>query len=177
MSRAIRSSLVILALAVCGPPVTAQGVDLTDERTPETKWTRALFFSDATFMGTIAYAKSRGQTVEQLGDFWTDWAAPAFWGQPGTETPTSFVRIMFLNYNVYPNFEFEILSETETEISGRMNTPYAGRFGEDGIRAGVTLDEFRQMYWMMYEGIADYEGLDLTHEMNGEWINFTVKTK
>ena len=157
-------------------PVTAQLVDLTDNRTAEQKWTRSVLFVDFAWVGMIAYAKSMDQTPKQLGRWMGEWGSLS-WGDPGSMTLPSFVRQLFLNYHLWDDLEFEVLTETENEIRVRMNSPYAGFFGEDGERYGVTLQELQQVWCLTYEGIADHLGFDMTHEVEGEWIEFTVKTR
>jgi len=171
-----RAGLVLFPLVLASQPLRAQTVDLTDNRTAEQKWTRSVFLLDFAYIGFIAYAKSVGQTPEQSADFMIDFAAPG-WGTPGERTMASFVRGMFGNYHLYDTLEFEILSESESEIRGRMNRPYAARFGETGEAYGVTLQDFTQVMTHFYEGVAHYLGFDMTHEVNGEWVTFTVKTR
>ena len=81
------------------------------------------------------------------------------------------------NFNVYRGLEFELLSESESEIRGRMNTPYAGFFGDDRQRYGVTLEEFRTVFLIAYEVTADYLGFDMTHDVEGDWIEFKVTAR
>ena len=175
MRRTVTPLMLFVALCLVTQPLTAQ-VDLTDDRTAEQKWTRSVYLIDFAYVGFIAYAKSVGQTPEQLGTWMTEFAGPS-WGAPGSRTIASFVRGLFRNYNLYDNFEFEILSESESEIRCRMNSPYANRFGDSGEVNGVTIQEFQQLMPLFYEGVADHLGFDMTHEINGEWIEFTVRTR
>lgn len=168
--------MLFVALCVISQPVTAQLVDLTDNRTVEQKWARSIVFSHFGLMGMIAHAKSMGQTPEEIGHWMGEWGSLS-WGEPGSETLPSFVRQVFLNYNTYDGLEFEILSENENAIRARMNSPYASFFGEDGERYGVTLQELQQLWCLTYEGIADHLGFDMTHEVEGEWIEFTVRIR
>lgn len=173
MRRLATPLMLFVALCVVSQPVTAQLVDLTDNRTVEQKWARSTVFSNFGFMGMIAHAKSIGQTPEELGHWLGEWGSLTW----SPKTLPSFVRQVFLNYNIYDGLEFEILSENENAIRARMNSPYASFFGEDGERYGVTLQEFQQLWCLAYEGFADYLGFDMTHEVEGEWIEFTVRTR
>lgn len=168
--------LILLALAAASQPLRAQAVDLTDSRTAEEKWTRSVYMIDYLMMSHIAYAKSLGQAPDQLAEWMIGYGSPT-WGAPGSRTIASFVRGMFRNYNLYSNLEFEILSESESEVRGRMNSPYAVRFGETGESNGVTLRDYQQLWCLFYEGIANYLGFNMTHEVGGEWITFTVRTR
>jgi hypothetical protein len=176
MQVATRAVPILFALVLVSQPLQAQAVDLTDDRTAEEKWTRCVYLLDIMVVGLIAHGKSLGQTAEQTTEWVIGFAAPS-WGTPGSRTMASFVRGMFRNYNLYNNLEFEILSESESEIRGRMNRPFAARFEETGEVEGVTLQEFQGYYTGFYEGTADYLGFDMTHEVDGEWVTFTVKTR
>ncbi len=168
--------LLFVALCVVTRPLSAQLVDLTDERTAEQKWTRSVYLTDFVWMSWIAYAKSLGQTPEDVGRFIGEIAGPS-WGETGSRTIASFVRGMFRNFNLYDNLEFEVLSESEAEIRCRMNIPYASRFGETGESDGVTLQEYTRVWNLAGEMIADHLGFDMTHEVGGDWIEFTVKAR
>ena len=171
-----RSLLILLALGLLYQPLKAQPVDLNDTRTAEQKWVRAVTFSNFGFAGMIAVAKEAGMTVEEVGNWFGEWGAPT-WGAPGETSLSEFVWGYHQNFNIYPGLEFELLSESETEIRGQMNTPYAGFFGENRQRPGVTLEEFRRVFILAYEVTADYLGFDMTHEVDGDRISFTVKTR
>lgn len=171
-----RSVLILLTLALAHQPLRAQAVDLTDARTTEQKLNRTLYLIDFAYVAFIAHAKSMGQTTEQLSEWMVGFAAPS-WGAPGSATPASFVRGMFRNYNLYSDLQFEILSESASEIRGRMNSPYAARFGDAGESNGVKFIDFQRMMSLFYEGVADHLGFDMTHEIDGEWVTFTVKTR
>ena len=84
---------------------------------------------------------------------------------------------MFQNFNLYENLEFEVLSESEVEIRCRMNIPYASSFGETGESDGVTLQEYTRVWNLAGEMIADHLGFDMTHEVGGGCIEFTVKAR
>jgi hypothetical protein len=168
--------LLFVSACVVTQPLNAQLVDLTDERTAEQKWIRSVNLIDFMWIAIIGHGKSLGQTPEQVGKFIGEFAAPS-WGATGSRTLASFVRGMYRNYNLYADLEFEVLSETEAEVHVRMNIPYVSSFGENGERNGVTLEELQQVIFLGYEGIADHLGFDMTHEINGDWIECTVKTR
>ena len=167
--------LLFAASILVVQPTTAQ-VDLTDTRTAEQKNARSTWMISYAWTGMISHAKSVGQTPEEFGHWIGRYIAPT-WGAPGSETLQSFVRGMFLNYNLWDGLEFEILTDTPTEVRGRMNTPYAGFFGESGVRNDTTLEEFRTAQTIVYEDSADHLGFDMIHEVDGDWIAFTVRSR
>ncbi|MCJ7629558.1 MAG: hypothetical protein MUO50_14375 [Longimicrobiales bacterium] len=176
MRRFFRPLLILIALGLMSHPLRAQLVDLNDTRTAEEKWARSTVFVDFGWVMAIGHAKEMGQTVEEFARWGGKFGATT-WGAPGETPMADFVQTMHRNYNIWSGLEFELLAESETEISGRMNTPYASFFGESGERLGVSLEEFRMVWLLMYEETADYLGFDMTHEVNGDWIEFTVKAR
>ncbi len=173
MRRKIIPLMLFVALCVVTQPVNAQLVDLTDDRTAEQKWQRSTYLTSWVFASGLAYAKSLGQTTEHFARFFGELAGPSW----ASQTPAAFVRGVYRNYRMYDGLEFEILEEAETEIRARMNIPYASHFGEAGELAGVTLQESVQVFSIACERIADHLGFDMTHEVTGDWIEFTVKTR
>jgi len=175
MRRLIAPLLLLAAVSWAVQPLAGQ-VDLTDNRTAEQKWARSAWMMTYAWTGMISHAKSVGQTPEEFGQWISEYIAPT-WGAPGSRTLQSFVRGMFLNFNLWEGLEFELLTDTPTEVRGRMNTPYAGFFGESGVRNDATLEEYRQVLKTVNEVTADYLGFDMTHEVDGDWIVFTVKAR
>jgi len=171
-----RLGLVLFALVLASQPLRAQGVDLTDNRTAEEKWTRSMVLLDFAWIGFAALGESVGRSPEEVGEWIGKWGGPS-WGAPGSRTLQSFMRGMFLNYNMWEDLQFEILRETESQIQGRMNVPFASFFGETGERYGVTIQELQTVLYGAYESIADYLGFDMVHQVNGDWVEFTVTTK
>jgi len=144
VNRSTRLLLILAALVLISQPLRAQNVDLTDNRTVEQQLERTTFLFTYVWAGLISYAESVGQTPEQVAEWIGEYGGPT-WGEPGSRTLSSFVTGMFRNYNLWPSLEFEVLQETETEIQGRMNIPYAGYFGETSERYGVTLGGFQTL--------------------------------
>jgi hypothetical protein len=171
--RTATTLMLFVALCVVAQPVSAQLVDLTDDRTAEQKWLRSTYLSTFVVVTGIAYAKSVGQTPEHFARFLGEIAGPSW----GSETPASFVRGVYRNYRMYDGLQFEVLEESEGEIRARMNMPYAGYFGESGESEGVTLEEFVQVFAIGYEMIADHLGFDMIHKVQGDWIELTVKAR
>ncbi|MGD2124015.1 MAG: hypothetical protein PVJ76_19855 [Gemmatimonadota bacterium] len=175
MRKLVAQGLVLVALFAVAIPVQAQ-TDLTDNRTAEEKWARSQFLTTYMMMAIIAHGESVGQSTEEFAQWMGEFAAPS-WGEPGSRTLQSFVRGAFLNYNLYDGLEFELLTDTPTEVRARMNTPYAGLFSEDGEYYGVSLEDFKNVWMTAYSVTADHLGFDMTYSLDGDWIDFTVKTR
>lgn len=175
MKRLYPLAFFLAASILAAQPVTAQ-VDLTDTRTPEQKWARSTWMMSYAWTAMISHAKSVGQSPEEFGHWISGYIAPT-WGAPGARTLQSFVRGMFLNYNLWNGLEFEVLSDTPTEVRLRMNTPYSAFFGESRVRNDTTLDEFRRVLQIVNEDTADYLGFEMSHEVDGDWMVLTVRTR
>lgn len=175
--RCVRAPFILaLAIIAMAQPLTAQLVNLTDNRTPEQKWARTTLLVDFAWMVGLAHAESQGISAEEFGHWAGEWGAKS-WGEPGRSL-ASFVRSMFMNYNLWSGLEFEILEESETEIRGRFNPPFEAVFTEEFLaRYGVPVEDFQKVWLIMYEESANHLGFDMTHEIQGDWIEFTVKTR
>ena len=86
---------------------------------------------------------------------------------PSTET----IR----NHTLWPELEFEVLSETEEEIRFRTNMPWARFFGEERTRYGVSLEDYTTVLGIMHEGIAESVGFRMSHQVKDDWIEYTLK--
>ena len=175
MRRAATPFFMLLAVLLVAHPLNAQ-IETTDTRTAEQKWTRSAVMLNFAWAGMVAHGKSVGQTPAEVGA-WIGEFFGASWGEPGSRTISSFVQGMVRNYHIWPNMEIEILTESDSEVTGRMNVPYAPFFGEDGEAYGVTLQEFQAVLFGTNEGIAHYLGFDMTHEVDGDWIQFRVSAR
>ena len=174
MRKLVAQCLVVLAVAAMAVPAQAQ-TDITDNRTAEEKWTRSQFLTTYMMMAIIAHGESVGQTPAEFGEWMGKFAAPS-WGEPGSRTLQSFVRGAFLNHNLWPGLEFELLIDTPTEVRARMNAPYATLF-EEGEYYGVGLEDFKNVWMTAYSLTANHLGFDMTYSLDGDWIEFTVKTR
>jgi hypothetical protein len=166
---------IIVALILSSQVLTAQ-VNLTDERSAEQKWNRMVDLGTFIFAAYVGHGGSLNQTPEQLGRWFGEFAART-WPGPGGMTLSEFVRACFMNSNLWPELQFEILAETGTEIKFRMTIPWADYFGETGKMLGVDLADFNKAWWIHAEVIADHLGFDMTHADRRDWVEFTVKTR
>lgn len=175
MHRVTRLLLILTVLGLMGQPLRAQEIDLTDTRTPEQKWRRMIYMTNFMVTGLVDMGQSLGKTPEEIGEWLGEYSARS-WGGPGSITLPRFVRQTFLNHNLWPELEFEILSETEGEIRFRTNMPWAGFFGEDRMRYGVNMDDYSAVMAIMHEGIAESVGFNMTYKVEGGWIEYSLKT-
>ncbi len=176
MRRTVLLCLAFLALGFTALPLSAQLADLKDTRTPEEKWARSMFIGDFAWISLVAHGRSMGLTAKEVGQWLGDFAAPS-WGAPDSRSPSSFVEGMLMNYSLWDGFQFEILAESDIQVRGRMNIPYAGRFGDAGEVWGVSLGEFIQLWTSAYQETAGQVGLEMEHRVDGDWIEFTVTAR
>ncbi len=92
-------------------------------------------------------------------------------------TLLAFVRQIFLNSDLWPDLEFEILTETEQGISFRMNSPQAEYLGENSEMLGMGLGDFNRAWYDHAGVIGDRGGCEMTREVEDSRVRFTVKTR
>ena len=127
----------------------------------------AIWRTDIYICTSIAFAKSLGKTPGEFTTFlgYThDWEKMR--GQ-GLEPPLQLLHFLIKNY---PNGEFEILSESDWEVSMRFNRPYA-RYFEGDAMLGISLEEFEAVLWGHIAIMARRIGLDFTYQVEGDTIH------
>jgi hypothetical protein len=166
-------ALLALTVATLGAESSlAQTTPQWPEYTNQQRWDRMGSLGTLGTVAALAYAKSSGTTVAEFGRWWGDLFAPS-WGQPGTYGPVEVMRGMRRNLLSWPGAEFEILSQTERAVSGRVNRHWAAYFGDTGTWYGVTLEEFERLNSMFMRRIAEYHGLRYEERREGEHLVLT----
>jgi hypothetical protein len=93
------------------------------------------------------------------------------WGQPGSYGPFEVMRGMRRNFMSWPGTEIEVLNQTETAVTARMNRPWTPYFGAAGTWYGITLEEFERVNSMFMQRVADHHGLAFEERRDGEsWV-------
>lgn len=165
-------SLLFFAIPLA---VHAQDIELSTY-TPEQRWERAASQVGAAMVGAIAYAKSRGESAEAWGQAVADIFAPG-WGEAGSGT-LGIVQGMHRNYSLWPDCEFEIVTQSETSITVRANHPWEGFFGEDQVSYGVTLEEFGEAFQVFNSRLSEHLGLgyESWEEDGWQYMTFSLKS-
>lgn len=118
-------------------------------------------------MTGLAFAKASGQSVEAYYEFMADLFVPG-WGQPNTGN-LGLVRGIHRNLASFPDRQYEIVEQSGTAITVRVNRPWAKYFGEDETWYGVTLDEYDAYSDEFNARLAEYKGLGYEHWIDDGW--------
>ncbi|MDH3458496.1 MAG: hypothetical protein OER90_16760 [Gemmatimonadota bacterium] len=165
----------LVAVTLCGP-LRAQQTDLPN-RTLEQRFLRGSYLSVSTWVASIAYAKSMGQTPEDFGRWVGKLYAPSWSGLRG-QGPQAVVRGMHRNFTTYDGAVMEIVEASESSITVRANRPYIGfYFGDDLQSRGVTVEEYEQVFQVMNEEICQYLELTCKQRVEEGWVVTTIAVK
>jgi hypothetical protein len=165
---------LVVATLVAQPAVaqTPQWPDYTQEQ----RWSRMAQLGTLGVVAAMAYAKEQGASLEEFGRWWGDLFAPS-WGQAGTYGPVEVMRGMRRNFLSWPTMEVEVLSQTETSVTARVNRPWAAYFGDSGSWYGVSLEEYERVNSMFMRRIADYHGLTFEERRDGDGLVLTFSRR
>jgi hypothetical protein len=170
-----RNLLIALCIVAVAAPVTVQAQEIElASYTPEQRWERAASQFTVSVVAAIVYAKSMGQSVEELAEAWMDLFGPG-WGEPGSGSLT-IVQSIHRNLALWPDCELEIVEQSEASVTVRSNQPWAVYFGEDEVWYGVTLDEWEKTFKVFNARLADHLGLGYEDWVEDGWwyMKFTL---
>lgn len=167
--------VVSLVLLFAGLQLLAQQAKIDiPQRTDQERWNRAAWFVDLGYVMLIAFGKSKGMTVEEIGDWLGKQYAP---GWSGNMTPQGLFLGFHRNIMVNPRAIVEVTAATENEITFRSHRAYVPYFGEKGISYGVTVQEFEKVGMIINKAIADHAGVQIEEKIDGMWTIFTFSKK
>jgi hypothetical protein len=167
-------SLAFLATVLfLSAPLEAQEIELATYN-PEQLWARSAWLGVMGSVTAIAFAKSHDVSPQEYGAYLADVYAPG-WGQPGTGT-LSIARGMSRNFLTDPNCRTEIVEQSQSEITMRVNRCWARYFGEDEEVYGVTLQEYDSVWEAFTTHLAEYLGLGYSLRVEEEfaYLTFTL---
>jgi len=164
-------TVFILSAFIIAQEQTEQKIELP-ERTPEWKLGRAVWHMDLYVCTGIAYAKSLGKTAEDYGKFVGEKFAPSWEGAKG-QGVAALIRTWSGHWQLYENGKFEIISESETSVTAKLNRPYSAYF-KDGDLYGVTMNEYETFLEQIGLAIANYLGLKYEQKVEGDNLITTI---
>jgi len=164
---------VFMVIGVIGAQEQETKINLP-KLTPEQKINRLAWFQTNSTIVGITFAKSIGKTAEDYGKHMVEIFAPGWSSSKGS--PIRMIQGMYRNLSLDPNFKMEIISSSDTEVTGKMTVNGIGNFS-GGMYFGVSLKEFMRCWEVWQEGLADYLGLVWKQDFDGELINFTLTVK
>jgi hypothetical protein len=175
----MKKLIVLIALVglALGSPLTSQQQADTElpNYTPEQRWERASSQLTWSIVAAIAYAKSMGQSAEQLGEYYAKLFLPT-WGEPGSGT-LNVIRGVHLNFLQWTKSEFEITESSDVSVTGRSNRPWARYFGEEKSAYGVTPEDFDTTFMAFHNLLAEHLGLEFKCEIKDGWLYMTFSLK
>ena len=158
---------------IAQPPGIVRRIIFPD-RNIEQRHLRASWLSISGMVARIAYAKSLGQTAQDLGRFLGSLYAPSWTGPKGQ--PAGLILGMHRNINAFVGGMVQVVEASDTTIRAKSTRPYvAAYFGDDLAAFGVTVAEYESMFEELNKAIANHLELDYEVEkIEGDWIEFTV---
>lgn len=155
-------------------PATALAQERTEfpDYTDQQLWARASLLGVISITASIRHAKDTGQSVEEFAHWWADLFDDG-WGEPGSGTPVSVMRGMRRNWLTFPDARVEIMEASDDKAVARVNRPYAGAFGDNGMLYGVSLAEFEQVFSIFNHDVAEYLGLRYEERREGDDLIWT----
>lgn len=152
--------LDLLIIAILFAWVTsAQTTFTVPERTTEQQYQRVVWVFHYNLTIAINYAKSTGQTVEDLGRYYGD-IYKLTWPKDGSFQ--TFVEGNLLNLTDFSD-KVEIVSQSENKVVLKVYNLYK-YLHDKGSDYGVTYEEYIQFFQSSHNQIADY--MDCTIEFN-----------
>ena len=165
---------VVIAFLLVADPLAAQqegqALELP-ELTMEQRWERTAWSLDLLFCVSIADWKAQGKTAEDYGRHMVEVVGP---GWQGVENPAQMMRAMYRNNMMWPGFEFELVSQSESAVTGRFSRAYKVHFGEDGELYGTTMEEYERAMKVFHTLIAESLGFEYEQKPDGERIIISI---
>lgn len=164
----------IIAVLLIADPLAAQqegqALELP-ELTMEQRWERTAWTLDILLCAKIADWKAQGKTADDYGRHMAEVFGP---GWQGVGSPAQMMTAMYRNYMMYPGFEFELVSQSESAVTGRFSRAYNEHFGEDGELYGATIEEVERAMEVFHTLVAESLGFEYEQKTDGEWIVISI---
>jgi len=141
--------------------------------TLEQKWKRAEYNMTSIIIGGIAYAKSLGKSPSHYGKYMGELFATSW---EGPISVTDFIESMHWNWQMWANFQIEVLEESENFYKAKIKG-IGEKLAKEWTDSGVTLNEYYDCLGQVMNQIAESLGLEYEQKVEGEWIVFKVTAK
>jgi hypothetical protein len=141
-------------------------------KTLEYKLRRALINQVGQFILGIAYAKTKGDSPEDIAAY-----GLKCWGSWWKDKDYSYyVRKWYNVFSTDTEFKMEILTETEDKIDLKMNI-FGERYIETYAESGVTKEEYVRFLGTMLSSMAEYMGFEHKLKIKEDWIYLSIIKK
>jgi len=154
--------------------IVAQEKFVVPEISDAQKHSRMVSQANAFILNLINYAKSQGNSVEDVAKFTGDQFKKGWNKENGWE---GFAKGCLYNWTIFiPNDKLIILEQSETMIKFQSKTPYMW-LKNNGPQFNVTYDEYMTFVKISHKIIGEYLGADISFSEVEDGIILTIKKK
>ena len=137
----------------------------------ESKHAYSIWRTDYYICTGIAYAKSLGMTVDDFAEFVGDKHSIT---SPKDTSISDVIKSFHWVMTTYPKGEFELLSESDSSATMRMNRPYSSYF-RNGPIFGVSIEEFERYLYGHVAIMTKRIGIDFKYDIKEDTVLGTIK--
>ncbi len=120
---------IVLAIGFAGRTMAQQSEAELPSYTVEQRWERSSQLMIGGFAIMVTYGKSRGQTVDEVGQYLGKLYASG-WNREIAGQPMRVLQRFYRNWMSWPEMKLEMIESSESSVAARMNRPYLGYFEE-----------------------------------------------
>ena len=154
--------------------IVAQEKFVVREITDTQKHSRMVGQANGIILNLISYAKSQGNSVEDVAKFTGDQFKTGWNKENGWE---GFAKGCLHNWTIFtPDNKLVILEQSETMLKFQSKTPYVW-LKNNGPQYNVSYDEYMTFLKINHKIIAEYLGADISFKEVEDGIILTVKKK
>lgn len=166
-----------LAALVMGaaPEMSAQAAtSALPEYTNDQRWGRSSVLALGQLVSEIELGKARGMSVDEIGEWLGEYYARGW--APGLDA-RQLATSMRWNMLSDPDAKVEMRTFTDSLVVMRTNTPARDNFGPDGRYGRITWQEYQTVFEHINRMIAEHVGVQLAQRHDGDWVEFTMRTR
>jgi hypothetical protein len=154
--------------------IVAQEKFVVPEISDAQKHSRMIGQTNAIILNFINYAKSQGNSVEDLAKFTGDQFKTSWNKENGWE---GFAKGCLNNWTIFtPDNKLVILEQSETMIKFQSKTPYMW-LKNNGPQYNVSYDEYMTFLKISHTIIGEYLGADISFKEVEDGLILTIKKK
>ena len=154
--------------------IVAQEKFAVPEISDAQKHSRMVYQTNAIIINFINYAKSQGNSVEDVAKFTGDQFKKSWNKENGWE---GFAKGCLNNWTIFiPDNELVILEQSETMIKFQSKTPYLW-LKNNGPQYNVSHDEYMTFLKINHKIIGEYLEADISFEEIEDGLILTIKKK
>jgi len=137
------------------------------------KLNRAVYQTVTQWCKDISFVRSSGKNVDEYVKYISKLSTSS-WDVTKKFGIRGFVAGLYANGQLYENYLFEVLEESDDLIKVRANRPYALYFEDNLTLFGVKIDEYERCRRIFNQEIAAYLGYSYSEKIEAGWNIITV---